>query len=327
MSDTLFGTTSRGQPVRRLGIGAGALRVHVLTWGAVLHGVTLQGHPRNLTLAVPEFAAYENTMQYYGAVVGPVANRIAQARAPIAGKMHHFEINENAHTLHSGSTGVHAQLWDVRHHDETSLTLALDLADGRGGFPGARHLEITYRVDPPARLTTTITATTDAATLMNLTGHHYWNLGHGDDFAGHVLQIFAEQMLELDDELIPTGEIHDVAGSDHDFRAGRVLAPGAPPLDRNFCLPGGRADLRPAGRLSVPGGVAMLLETTEPGLQVYDARASAEAGFAPFAGVALEAQGWPDAPNQPGFISIALAPGDTYRQVTRLTFSRSDAPG
>jgi aldose 1-epimerase len=98
--------------------------------------------------------------------------------------------------------------------------------------------------------------------------------------------------------------------------------------DHNFCLSTARRDLTEAAELTGASGVTMRLATTEPGLQVYDGRYIASAPFAghcgnvyrAHAGLALEPQCWPDAPNHPGFPPITLDPGDTYRQVTRWGF-------
>lgn len=322
MTSDPFSTTVDGQTVDRIGIGAGQLRVAVLTWGAVLHDVRLEGYPHGLVLNAPTLAPYEGPMAYFGSVIGPVANRIAGARAMIDGRMHRFEANQDGrHLLHSGTHGTHLKVWRIVARDEASVTLSLTLPDGAGGFPGTREIEVTYQVDPPARLTMTTTGTTDRTTLMNFAGHSYWNLGDAETIDGHRLQIDAEHMLPTGPDGIPTGEVRPVVGTAYDFRTARPAEPGNPPLDHNFCLSGSRGDLRTAARLIAPRGPAMTLETTEPGLQVFDARNTDEAGFAPYAGIALEAQGWPDAPNNPGFPSIVVTPTEPYRQVTRMTFS------
>ena len=325
MTSEPFGTTTDGQPVDRIQIGAGRLRVAVLTWGAVLHDVRLQGHRHSLVLTAPELAPYEGPMSYFGSIIGPVVNRITDARAPIDARLHQFEANQDGrHLLHSGSVGTHLKIWRIAARDQASVTLALTLPDGEGGFPGNREIEVTYRIDPPTCLTITIKATTDQTTLMNFAGHSYWNLTGADTFKGHQLQINAQRMLPTDSDGLPTGKVLPVDGTPYDFRELRAIEAANPPLDNNFCLADQSGELRTAARLVAPGGVAMTLETTEPGLQVYDARNTDEAGFAPYAGIALEAQGWPDAPNNTGFPSISVEPNQTYRQVTRMTFSDSD---
>ena len=89
--------------------------------------------------------------------------------------------------------------------------------------------------------------------------------------------------------------------------------------DHNFCLSHQREPLRAVAELTgTRGGVSMQIETTEPGLQVYDGSGLQT----PYAGIALEPQCWPDAPNHSTFPSIALAPGEVSRQISRFVFGR-----
>jgi aldose 1-epimerase len=324
MSD--FGHHPDG-PVRRLTLSAGDLTVKVLTLGAILNDVRLRGGP-GLTLGADRLEPYLGPMGFFGAVVGPVANRIAGAEVEIAGRRYPLVANEGGRTtLHGGPKGTHARLWTVTDAGPDHVTMTLDLPDGAEGYPGNRHLTARFRVLAPAMLEMELTATTDAPTLMNLANHSYWNLGPVPDLAGHRLQVAADRYTPVDAHLIPTG-VAPVDGTPFDFRAGAPVGPGAATgLDHNFCLADMRGPLRLAARLTGPTGVSMTVETTEPGLQVYDAaRQSPVDGhdgrpYAAHAGVAIEAQAWPDAPHQPDFPSIALTPGETYRQVTRWTFA------
>jgi aldose 1-epimerase len=162
---------------------------------------------------------------------------------------------------------------------------------------------------------------------MNLANHSYWNLNGTPTTAGHILTVAAETWLPTGADGIPSGEQRAVAGA-FDLRRGRVID-GTEGWDHNFCLyPAPRALTDVA---SLTGGqVRLTLATTEPGLQVYDGRALNTWAFpghsghpyGPFAGLALEAQRWPDAPNHPGFPPVTLDPGETYRQVTQWRFDR-----
>jgi aldose 1-epimerase len=157
---------------------------------------------------------------------------------------------------------------------------------------------------------------------MNVANHSYWNLDGTADWAGHRLQVAADRYLPTTDDFTPTGEIVDVAGTAYDFRAGRRIARSEPPLDNNFCLSDGRVALRDVLWLTGEGGVAMTVATTEPGIQIYDGRNAIRPGHGAYEGLAIEAQGWPDAPNHAGFPSIALGPDETYQQVTEWRFAR-----
>ncbi|MEH6773345.1 MAG: aldose epimerase family protein [Cereibacter changlensis] len=323
---TPFGTAPDGRPVERITLRNAALTVQLLTWGAVVQDLRLAGVDWPLTLGSADLAAYVGPLGYYGAVVGPVANRIAGASALIDGARHDFPPNEGANLLHGGRFGTQARVWDIASVGETSAVLRLALAAGDQGFPGARVIEAAFSLEG-ATLVLRLSATSDAPTLMNLANHSYWNLDGSESIAGHRLTVAADRVLETVAGL-PTGRVLPAAGAP-DLRQGRVidLSEG---FDHNFCLADAPRGLTEVAELVGQSGVRLRLATTEPGLQVYDGVYIDSEGFAGLQGrplrkheaMALEAQRWPDAPNHPGFPSIRLDPGQIYRQETRLSFDR-----
>lgn len=328
---TQFGTLKDGRVVEALTLTAGDLSVTLLTLGAILNDVRLKGVDYGLTLGSPKIEAYDGgPMNFFGALVGPVANRIAGARAELDGQELRFEANEGETVLHGGPNGIYAEIWEIAALSEDAATLTLDLPHGKGGFPGNRKISATFRVSAPASLSLEITATTDAPTLMNIANHSYWSLDGTATTEGHVLQIPADRYTPVDDKLIPTG-VAPVEGTGFDLRAGRVLKPSdAQRYDHNFCLSDTVGEMKPAALLRGASGVELRMETTDPGLQLFDA-APISSGDIPghrgvpegaFCGLALEAQGWPDAPNHADFPSVRLDPGETYRQETRWHFSK-----
>lgn len=331
---TPFGATRDGRPVHRVPLSAGDLSVWVLTYGAALQDVRLRGTAHSLTVGSPDLAAYEGGLGSAGTIVGPVANRISEARADIDGVEFAFDRNFlGRHTLHGGFAATHRKVWRIADATDASLRLLLDIPGGEGGFPGVRRISALYEVFAPATLALTLEATTDAPTLMNLANHCYWNLGPSPTTIGHKLQVSATRFLPATDGSFPTGEIADVAGTRFDFRNGRFVEAGTEgPLDNNLCLADARSPLRAAAALTGPTGVEMRMATTEPGLQIFDGRNLEMPGFASmdgsphaaYAGIALEAQFWPDAPANPGFPSILLRPGEDWRQETRWSFARGE---
>lgn len=310
-----FGRTAKGQRVDRITLRAGKLQVAVLTWGAVLQSVRLDGVPYDLTLGSQDLADYEGALRYHGSIIAPVVNRISNAAAPLDGKILKFDVNFNGtHVLHSGSAGTQTKIWQVVQVNDIACTLALDLPEGEGGFPGNRRVEAHFDLAPPARLRLTITVRCDAATLWNATNHSYWNLDGTADFSGHRLRLAADHYLPATTEFIPTGEIREVADL-FDFRKEKAVLPGKPDLDNCFCLSSAATDLRDVMVLRGQSGVEMTVATTEPGLQLYDCRHDG------YKGLAVEAQGWPDAPNKPGFPAITLAAGQSRAQITEWRFA------
>jgi len=322
MAVTTFGTTAQGRSVKRIAMAAGGLRAAVLTWGAVLQGVWLDGVAHSLTLGSDSLTDYEGKMRHHGALIAPVVNRLGGAQAPIAGVLHRFEANQDgAHTLHAGRAGTHLQVWDLVEASDSAVTLALTLPDGAGGFPGTRPLRATFSLHPPATLRLQITATTDRPTLFNAANHSYWNLDGSPLWAGHRLQVAADRYLPTTAAFTPTGEIAAVAGTAYDFRTAREIAPEGPPLDTCFCLADAPRGLTPVLTLTGASGVALQMATTDPGVQVYDGRNAIRPGRDFYEGLAIEAQNWPDAPNHAGFPGIELRPGQTYAQTTEWRFT------
>lgn len=317
---TRFGVTAAGQVVQRILLASGDLTVAVLNYGAAVQSVRLAEVGHDLTLGSHLLADYEGPMRYHGTLVGPVANRLTGAQARIAGVLHRFAANDaGGHLLHGGAQGTQARVWEVVEAGHDAVTLALDLAGD--GFPGKRQVRARFSVAGVV-LRLAVTATTDTPTLMNIAQHSYWNLDGGVTWAGHHLRIAAEAYLPTNDTTVPTGEVCAVQGTALDFRTGRVIGPGDPVMDTNFCLSGGPAPLREVLWLTGANGVTLALATTEPGVQIYDGVQGIRPGHGPHEGLAIEAQGWPDAPNHAGFPSIALEPGQTYHQITEWRFGR-----
>ncbi|WP_342068730.1 aldose epimerase family protein [Yoonia algicola] len=320
---TLFGTTQDGHDVDRITISGGDLTVDILTLGATVQSVRLAGVPHNLTLGSERFEDYATSMDYFGAIVGPIANRIGNSRVRLDGMMHELERNENGEThLHSGSEGVHRKNWHVLEQSRDRVTLGLRLADGVAGLPGNRDIRVTYQVSAPATFTMQIDGTTDATTCMNFASHIYWNLDGGDTWDGHALRIAADHYLPVDARTCPTGEVVPVAGTQMDFRTSRKLVQDAPALDHNFCLSQEATDLRDVLWLTGASGLQMTLATTEPGTQIHDAAGSHRPGKPIYEGLVIEPQHWPDAPNNSGFPSIKITPDKAYHQVTQWRFDR-----
>lgn len=298
------------------------LMARILTLGGILQDLRLHGVDYGLTLGSDRLADYEGPMQYHGGIVGPVANRITGARAPIDGVPHTFDANLGGlHTLHSGSAGTHQKVWDIVFEDPEKLVLSTRLPPLEAGFPASRTVTATFELERGPALRLTLKTTSDAPSLVNMTNHSYWNLDGSDTLAGHKVRVAAPDVVVTDGEFgLPTGEIGPVAGSPLDFRQAVTLAPGAPPLDTTFCVSRKRRPLTECMWLTGKSDVSMSVATTEPGMHLYDGRAAQRPGRPTYEGIAVEAQGWPDAPNHAGFPSIEITPDAPVLQITQWRF-------
>jgi len=320
----LFGTASTGEPVEKITIGSNDLSVSILTWGAIIQDLRLTGIDRSLTLGATSMADYEGELLHHGALIGPIANRISNARIKIDGMMYELERNQdNRIHLHSGSEATHRRNWTVSDRSDSHVTLTCDLPDGTCGLPGNRSIAVTYTVSGTT-LETLVTGTTDAPTAMNFASHPFWNLDGTDTWAGHQLQIAADHYLPTDADCCPTGEIALVSGTRFDLRQMRALTPGTDQFDHNFCLSDQPTALRDVATLKGTSGVTLTLATTAPGLQVYDNQGAIRPGRQAYEGLVFEPQHWPDAPNHAGFPPILVGPDETYVQRTTWRFSNED---
>jgi len=314
---THFGTTSDGRDVERITLEAGDLTVAILTLGAALHDVRLAGVDYNLTRGTEDVLAYEGEWRYHGTIIGPIANRISTAQVKIEGMMHELERNQDGRIhLHSGKDATHFQVWKVVEQSPMSVTLEVILGDGLCGLPGKRTIRATYTLTAPATLTLTLTGVSDADTMMNLAQHGYWNMDGTDNWSGHHLKIAADYYLPTDADACPTGEIEDVTGTLMDLRDRPEIKRDKHIFDHNFCTATAKQELRDVVTLTGTSGVTMTMATTEAGVQVFDGRSSPSN----YDALAIEAQGWPDAPNHRGFPSIKLKAGETYMQTTSWRF-------
>lgn len=322
MATEEFGTTAAGQRVQAVALRAGGLAVRLLTFGAILQDVRLDGVAHGLTLGSDRLADYEGPMRHHGSLVGPVVNRISGAQAVIDGQTYRFPANQDGGiTLHGGGQGLHRLVWELADHGPAHATMTATLPHLAAGFPGNRRFAARWELHAPATLRLVLTAATDAPTLINLANHSYWNLDGTPRLDGHVLRIAAQRWLPATPAVTPKGPVVPVGGTVMDFRRGRPVTLGSPPLDTCFVLSDRREPLREVLWLRGRSGVAMTLATTEPAVQVYDARAAVRPGRGPGEGLAIEAQFWPDAPNHPHFPDITLRPGEPWEQVTEWRFA------
>ena len=325
----------------------------ILTYGATLQ--TLKGPDRrgkiaDVTLGYDDLAAYVDRPNYYGVTVGRYANRIAGGRFALDGKSYQLPLNDKTNSLHGGGQGFDKKVWrvlSVTDGPTASVVLALTSPDGDSGYPGKLDVKVTYSLDETGALTIAFDAASDKPTIVNMTNHALFNLaGEGSPAGamGHVLTVPARAYTPVNAALIPTGELRPVAGSVFDFRRPRVIGEGLRDgsdeqirfglgYDHNFALDKG-VTARPelAARLEDPGsGRVLEVLSTEPGLQFYTGNFldGTNAGKSSHLyrmgdGIALEPQKFPDAPNQPGFVSARVDPGKPYRHVMvyRLSVTR-----
>lgn len=330
---TSFGHLPDGELVTRTRLDAYGLRLNTISWGASVQDLRIDGVEHPLVLGFPTLEPYLTAEgRYFGAIVGRVANRIAGGQARIGGRDCQLDCNEAGRTtLHGGGNGTGQRNWRRVALEPSLVAYADYLPDGHMGFPGNMLTRVIYRLMPGPALAIEILATSTSETLCNFAQHSYFNLDGSCSIENHRLSSPASHYLPVDERLIPLGPPARVDGTALDFRSPERLGPKIAQgvIDHNLCLAHDRLrEPRPMAVLR-SAGVQMLIESTEPGLQVYtgDHIRPGSIGisgrtYGRNAGIALEPQCWPDAPHHPDYPSILLRPGQIYKQTTILRFSR-----
>ncbi len=331
----VFDRLPDGRAVEAVTLSNRDLRATILAYGATLQSLCVpdrNGAAKDVVLGHDTLNSYVEQTDYLGVTVGRYANRIAGGRFTLDGQVYQLTQNDGANSLHGGIQGFDKAVWIIDAVGENYVRLSRVSPDGEQGYPGELTVAVTFTLSD-ADLRIDYEATTNAPTVINLTNHTLFNLGSGLDAE---LTLAADAYTPINAALVPTGERRDVTGTVFDFRKGRrindgVRAAGDDQIrvgrgyDHNFVLAGGRtAEPRQAVRLfDRATGIGLDILTTEPGIQLYtgnflNGTLTGKGGilYRQGDGIALEAQNFPDAPNQPGFPNSVLRPGEIYRQAT-----------
>lgn len=348
LEQTPFGRTPQGQLVSRFTLtNAAGMIVQVIDFGAAISSVCVpdrNGDAANVTLGFDHLDPYLENPEFLGVVIGPFANRIGGAAFTVDGIRYNLEANEGTCHLHGGSASFSRKLWqaeDVSDDRGPAVAFSIHRLDGEGNYPGNLTVTATYRLTDQNELVLDYEAVTDQATPVNLTNHAYWNLaGAGSgDVLDHELKIFADQYLDMDKALVPTGKFLDVVDGPLDFITSRAIRtrfetaalPGdwTPGYDHAYALQP-RAALNLAAVVYEPrSGRVMEVRTTYPGMQLYTGNdldivnGAGGCHFDRYGGLALEAQFFPDSVNKPEFPSTILEPNVRYEHTTAHRFSVS----
>lgn len=344
---SFYGITQEGIPVDQYTlVNANGVMVKIITYGGTVTELWVpdkSGFLKDVVLGFDNLAGFEGPSNpFFGCLVGRYANRIAQGRFVIDGVTYQLAFTDGGgrpNALHGGVKGFHKAVWKavpMKTPEGPALRLNYLSHDGEEGYPGNLNVTVTYILTNDNALKIDYVATTDKATVLNLTNHAYFNLeGEGSgDILNHDLMIAADNYTPVDNNLIPTGEIAPVAGTPLDFRephkiGERIQAFAEPPFkgyDHNFVLNNQSGELALAAKVKAPGsGIVMEVYTTQPGIQLYtgnwlDLIGKGGKYYGQFGGFCLETQHYPDSPNHPNFPSTVLKPGEIYKQTTIYKF-------
>jgi len=335
-----FGKTKEGQNVDLYTLAnANGLEAKIMTYGGIVTSLRVpdrKGKFADIVLGCDSLDEYLKGTPYFGAIVGRYANRIAKGKFTLDGVEYTLAVNMSPNHIHGGVKGFSMAVWNaepMQTAEGPALKLTYLSKDGEEGYPGNLSCTVIYTLTNNNELKVSYEAQTDKTTVVNFTHHGYFNLaGHNSgDVLGHELQIFSDSFTPVGADQIPTGEIKPVKGTPMDFTKpmaiGSRIGQVQPGYDYNYVLKSSDGSLALAASVYEPNsGRVMEIFTTEPGLQFYsgnylDVNGKEGSFYRKHAAFCLEAEHYPDSPNQPNFPSTVLKPGEKYTQLTVHKFS------
>ncbi|HEV8370937.1 MAG TPA: aldose epimerase family protein [Pyrinomonadaceae bacterium] len=343
-----FGTTPDGADITYYTLlNDHGFEVSIINYGCAITAVKVpdrKGDIGDVVLGYETLADYVKNPRFLGALIGRHANRIGLGKFSLNGGHYQLTQNNGVNHLHGGTKGFDKVVWRPeaeQHDDSVAVSLNYVSKDGEENYPGTLSVDVRYVVNNQNELRLEYRAITDKDTLVNLTNHSYFNLACGGDILAHEVMINADSFTPVSKDLIPTGEIRPVAGTPMDFTRMKSIGSGIQEpydqlgftggYDHNFVLRQSKDPMKPAARVCDPtSGRVVEVFTTQPGLQFYsgnflDGSLTGKGGiiYQKYAGMCLETQRFPDAPNHANFPTTVLRPGEVYDEVAVFRFSVS----
>lgn len=320
------------------------MEVTCLDYGCIITKIMTpdqNGKLENVVLGFDTIEDYIQYSPYFGAVIGRFAGRIKNGEFELNDQIYHIAKNNHHNHLHGGLKGFDKVFWstEIIDDDETmSLQFSYLSPDGEEGFPGNVNMRITYTLNNQNELIMSYEGKSDQRTLLNVTNHSYFNLS-GDlktDILEHSLQIKSTRFVELNHELIPTGEILSVENTPFDFRKGRKLKDGVSSshlqnliagrgYDHPFILEENENEQMIL--FDEKSGRKLVIETDQPAVVLYTGTQLSEdysirgIKSRKYLGLCLETQGIPDSIHHPNFPSNIIERDETYRSINKYSFS------
>lgn len=339
----LFGTDKEGKEVYLYTLSnSRGMKAKVMNYGAILVDLIVpdkEGKTADVVLGYDKLSESFVNGCFFGAVIGPNANRIANARFILDGVEYHLDPNDGMNNLHSHKDlGVHKRIWETQ-EIENGVVFSVDMPDADLGFPGNKTLKVTYSVNEENELKLEYSGISDKNTIINMTNHSYFNLdGHdAGDISEHQVTIHAKYFTEILPGAIPTGKLVPVEGTPMDFNTPKKIGEEIDKewdqlemvggYDHNWCLDNYDGKVRLVASVTNPSGSrTMKVFTDLPGVQFYTSNGMAEqtgkggANYGSRTAYCLETQFYPDTANEPDFPSAVFGPDKDYHSVTIFRF-------
>ena len=316
----------------------------VINFGCIITNFLFAGKDgkiRDVILAYEDVKDYFNDDKCLGAIVGPVANRTANACFKIDGNEYKLEVNDNdRNNLHTAKLGaLQKRVWNAETADN-SVTFTIDKKDMDLGLPGNLKAKVVYTLTEEDEIKIDYDVTTDKKTIINMTNHSYFNLnGHESGSILNESIVFnADSFVPVDDESIPTGEIKKVAGTPMDFTSAKKIGDQLDMsyeqldftngFDHNYCINDWDGTLKLAATvIDDASGIVMETLTDLPGVQFYignylgEEKGKGGVMYGQRQGLCLESQYYPNSANEPNFARPLFDDTKGFKSTTIYRFS------
>lgn len=341
MKKTVFGITKEGKTAYRYCLeNTNGMCVEVSDFGALVLSIWVvdkYGRKKDVVLGYDTLMDYYEQETGFGAYIGRNANRIANAELTIEGKTYQLDKNENGNNLHSGFDRSHHKLYQtVTGRDKQGEFVKFQRCSPHmeQGFCGNLQQTIRYTLTEKNEFVIDYEMCSDRTTVVNPTNHSYFHLdGHNSgSILYHDMEIYSKQILETDNEMIPTGRILDVTHTPFDFQKrkqiGKEIATNTPLLknaggyDHTYLFPNDRKLRKIAKLYGADSGIVMEVFSDLCGLQVYTGnflrgqKGKENAIYKKHSGICLETQFYPNACNEPNFPSALLPANKVFKSRT-----------
>ena len=318
-----------------------SMEVKLLNYGATIVEILLpdrNGIKENIVLTYENIQDYINNPAYFGTTIGRTSGRIANGIFKLGGKEYPLNKNFDSNHGHGGAKGFSFQVWDynvIENHSDIIVEFTYTSKDMEEGYPGNLNVKVIYRLTEDNQLFIEYEAISDKKTLCNLTNHTYFNLSgnYKNKVTDQHLFIKANDFLELNDQLIPTGKLLDVKNTPMNFtkekRIGKDIESSYEQLtiangyDHTWLLAREENQIEMHDKYS---GRKMIITTTYPSVVIYtynypnNERLKYNKSGSKYDGICFEVQYEPDGIHHENFNSAILDAGEKYYEKTELKF-------
>ena len=309
------------------------IKLSIMNYGATITKLITKdkhGNDKDIVLGFTDFKGYlQSENRYYGSTIGRYANRLSDSQFVINETVYKLNPNSKKNSLHGGINGFDKKIWDSNiDYFNNCISFFYKSVDMEEGYPGNLNVIVKFSLTNSNEVVIEYEAKTDKPTPVNITNHSYFNLSSKENtlINEHFLQIDSNYFLEVNSDLIPTGNFINVENTRMDFRTFKKIEDD---FDHNWVLNNTSSEIKLAATLYCDDSDrCMEIYTTLPGLQFYSGNKIIDCknftknlhGYTKNSGLCLETQFFPDSPNHLSFPNTILNPNDIYNHITVYKF-------